>query len=488
MPEWIVYGTAMAVSSGFKIGTSFSFGLLVLLAAFLYKRHTDEALQERLRDVLSGLLRAEKKASLPKVRVAVGFGGCEDIFANGVELFKSLNLTAPKHGKHHNAVNNAEELTELMAYFFPQGAAAERYVSNATLFDDLVNAADKIPGKRWDLGGNAPAMARRFALEGLDVMLGARVASHVFKDMPESVTVVGKHVARSDIHLLMEYDKGQKWGHHVSPRGNRLAIHSDKVNPFLDGMEDFIHQVVKFQPSLVVVGGLQMMDGFPYEEGVRKARLHKLRDFLKDLPASTRVHFELASFADVGLMQEIIENVVYYTDSLGCNEQELPNILSMLQHGNVSLVTDQAPRVASVLDEMRQVYDQLTNTQQIDGRRKLTRLHVHTLAFQAILTTKESSWKNTMSAAAKSALTAHRYTCGSHEIDTGKARLIMDDSFSASKTPEMGRIPVNNKKPVSCWQEKDFDVCVAPVLVCTKILQTGGGGDNVSSAGLVLQL
>ena len=45
--------------------------------------------------------------------------------------------------------------------------------------------------------------------------------------------------------------------------------------------------------------------------------------------------------------------------------QELPNILAALQGGNVSLVTDQAPRVATVLDEMRQVYRILKDTEQV---------------------------------------------------------------------------------------------------------------------------
>ena len=63
----------------------------------------------------------------------------------------------------------------------------------------------------------------------------------------------------------------------------------------------------------------------------------------------------------------------------------------------------------------------------------------------------------------------------------------MDESFSLSTSPEAGRIPVNDTRPVSCWAETGAEVCVAPVLVCTNVLQTGGGGDNVSSVGLVLQ-
>ena len=50
------------------------------------------------------------------------------------------------------------------------------------------------------------------------------------------------------------------------------------------------------------------------------------------------------------------------------------------------------------------------------------------------------------------------------------------------------RIPFKSNRPVSCWEEEDFLICIAPVLVCTDVVQTGGGGDNISSAGLVLQI
>ena len=76
-----------------------------------------------------------------------------------------------------------------------------------------------------------------------------------------------------------------------------------------------------------------------------------------------------------------------------------------------------------------------------------------------------------------------------------KATLIMDDSFSTS-TKSGSRIPLNENKPVSCWDENfnidnkliEVQACIAPVLVCTEASQTAGGGDNISSAGLVLQI
>lgn len=205
-------------------------------------------------------------------------------------------------------------------------------------------------------------------------------------------------------------------------------------------------------------------------------------------PKKTRIHFEMASFVDKSLMADLIEFIIPMSDSLGMNEQELPNLYHMIMYKNISFVSESYPRVAIILDQMRDVFRLLQDTEEVNGKRKLTRLHVHTLAFQAIMIKKNSLWKNSMSAAAKAALTAHRHTCGSDEIDAAKAKLIMDDSFTTSRGENSKKILFETKNPVACWEENDIEICVAPVLVCTEVLQTGGGGDNVSSAGLVLQI
>ena len=206
------------------------------------------------------------------------------------------------------------------------------------------------------------------------------------------------------------------------------------------------------------------------------------------VPQTTRIHFEMASFTDEDLLRDLAKYVIPYSDSLGMNEQELPNLASLLTNGSVILISDAYPRVATILDHMRAVYNILKETPASQGRRPLTRLHVHTLAFQAILTTKGSAWKNTMSAAAKASLTANRHVCGSDWIHVDKAKMIMDESFSSTLQGEGKRIPVQDNRPVTCWEEQDFDICIAPVLVCTNVKQTTGGGDNISSAGLVLQI
>lgn len=77
---------------------------------------------------------------------------------------------------------------------------------------------------------------------------------------------------------------------------------------------------------------------------------------MKEADPAVPLHFEMASYTDPTLLHELAEHVLPYSDSVGMNEQELPNLLSILKYGNVSYVADSYPRVATVLDMMRDVY------------------------------------------------------------------------------------------------------------------------------------
>lgn len=223
-------------------------------------------------------------------------------------------------------------------------------------------------------------------------------------------------------------------------------------------------------------------------KGERESRLLELQKLMAGLPPDVKTHFEFASFAEETMLHDLLRYIIPHSDSIGMNEQELPNLYSLLNYGNVSLLADPYPRTATVLDQMRFVFKSLRSDPTGNNGRSLSRLHVHTLAFQAIMTAKDSGWKNTMSAAAKAALTANRYVCGTSKVDVAKSKIIMDESFSISEEAGSQRMPFKSDRPVSCWDEEEVTICVAPVLVCTDINMTGGGGDNVSSAGLVLQI
>jgi ADP-dependent glucokinase len=356
-------------------------------------------------------------------------------------------------------------------------------------------AARALPSTQWSVGGNAAVMANRFALEGCDVLLGTKLTKETADRIHPLVTLAGNESSftdKDDIHLCLEYKMAKSWGSYLASRANRFIVHKDISNPYLTSLENFANDLVKFSPSLIVIGGLQMMDNFPFKTGERIALLKKLRDLLEQQPMDVMIHFEMASFTDKALLSELTNYVLPYTDSIGMNEQELPNLKSILEHGTITVVADSVPRVASTLDEMRGLYDILQTYQlppEVHSGRRVSRLHVHTLAFQAILTRQGSMWKNTPSAAAKASLTANRHVCNSPRlVDLEKSRLILDSSFSLSLKSGSARIFMENDNPVSCWMEDKKEFCIAPGLVCTKVHKTAGGGDNISSAALAIQV
>uniref|UniRef100_A0A8C7W2M6 ADP-dependent glucokinase 2 n=1 Tax=Oncorhynchus mykiss TaxID=8022 RepID=A0A8C7W2M6_ONCMY len=473
-----------------KYGTAAS--LAMVLLAYWFRSPGESGLDNRLDTVLSSLLRAESKVGMnnARPRVAIGLGGCVDVIVDGVTLLNKIGLPPTGQPLHHDYIETADQLAQSFAYFFAPGAASERFVINDTLFSQLVEASRELPDNRWAIGGNAPVMAGRMATEGCDVLLGGSFSPDFADILSQHITVAGNVVEEPDIHLILEYPSGATWGQYTARRANRYIVHSDDHNPYLASLQDFEVKLQDFHPDLLVVGGLQMMDSFPFQQGEREALLSRLGSLLSSSSPRTGVHFEMASFVDEGLMGDLLRLVLPHADSLGMNEQELPNLLSLLRGSNITVLSDPNPRVATVLDQMRALY-RLVNQRYRDANedsRPLTRLHVHTLAFQAMIVTCGSQWKNTMSAVAKASLTANRHVCGSPDIDPSKARLIMDESFSVSSKEGSQRIPLEETRPVSCWDEEDYEICVAPVLVCTEVYQTAGGGDNISAAGLVLQI
>ncbi|CAH1791785.1 unnamed protein product [Owenia fusiformis] len=464
--------------------------VIILILAVYYKRSNDEYLETHIHEVLDGLLRAERKVQQDqKTKVAVGFGACFDYYTNATQLLDSISVEPSSSPEHYTSINSKGELAQLVAYFFGVGAAAERYIKNKVLWQEMLQGAQGLPYMRTTVGGNAPVMAKRFITEGFDVLLGARISKKLANMISPDMKVAGGDLMEDDVHISLEYKTGEKWGPYTSPRANRIFLHSDQTNPYINALEEFQIALREFNPKLLVIGGLQMLDHFPFELGERESRLQKLSDMLRTTQKETLVHFEMASFTEETLMLDLADYLIPYSDSLGMNEQELPNIVSILTYRNITVLSDPYPRVATVLDQMRELYSLLEKFPETKGRRKVSRLHIHTLPFQAILTRRNSAWKNTMSATAKAALMGIRHVCNSSHIDLHKSKLIMDESFSTTTDDKFReRIPLNSNRPVSCWEEGDYQICVAPNLVCTDVVQTGGGGDNISSAGLVLQI
>ncbi|VDD74535.1 unnamed protein product [Mesocestoides corti] len=517
----------------------------------------------------------------------VGFGGCTDITLNALDFMESIGVSpngsdfsdSSPQGTHDEVVelNTLEDIVEEFTKMFIAGAAAERYVKNQTLFKFLVDQAiaclenpenyrEAATRGFMSLGGNAPVMATRLAKEGAEVTLVARLSAREARALPPSVRVLSAPsnfglpmTPESDVHLVLEYDRGAVWRNHTAPRSNRYILIRDEENPRLSSLwPGLMSSWEKFgnhggkklgdaaaYPDLFVVGGLQTMDNAMISPDIRPQRIDELKRFLSlELPRPTLVHFEMASFVETNFIVNLTRAILPYVDSIGLNEQELPNLLSLLAHGRVaphaSLST---PRAAVMLDTMREIWALLTDPLHLprvgSGLRRLSRIHLHTLGYQIVMVRRPkdpakaqrmeqqarlaetyfsptevgTAWPFARAAAAKASLVAHRHTCATASIDPDLTRLLMDDSFAVTTDPrrwpstqlpdkKIRRIQFDPSSPVSCWFEAEpvleysratsietqVEICVAPVPVCRRVFRTVGGGDNISAAALKAQL
>lgn len=142
-----------------------------------------------------------------------------------------------------------------------------RFVSNSKLYDDIVEEALKLSDTRWSIGGNAPLMAKRFQMEGWKVLLGAKMSNKLKSYIPQSIKIVGgeeNEVIKDDIHMILEYRADERFGVYKAPRANRYIVHNDENNPLLSSLEKFGEFLPDFNPNLLVISGLQMMDNYPF--------------------------------------------------------------------------------------------------------------------------------------------------------------------------------------------------------------------------------
>ncbi|KAM3958759.1 ADP-dependent glucokinase [Aphomia sociella] len=483
-----------------KLGSILSF-CIVLYAVYYRKSDiSDEKLSPApVKDHLL-YLESQNKVGVGnwQPNVALGYGACHDLFVNATSLLDYRDLKG--NPKHFDEIGNKDEFLKSFSYFFKHGAAAERFMSNSKLFDNLIEEALKLPGSRWALGGNAPLMAKRFFIEGWKVLLAAKMSETLKSYIPSGIKIVGngnKEEIKDDVHMILEYKADETFGAYKAPRANRYILHNDENNPLLSSLEKFGEHLPSFNPNLLVISGLQMMDNYPFKKedvtDLRAERLELVKKQILSQPLKTLAHFEMASYVDLDLLLHLTHKILPFVDSVGMNEQELDNLCSVLEFGKVSVVADSNPRVATALDQMRKIFKIVRQkNQEYGSERKLTRIHVHTLAYQAILTVKNSEWKRTEAAAAKASLTAHRYVCNNPNIALEKTKLLLDDSFSTTTDNSNSRVFFEPTKPVACWDEvigdENVDICVAPVLICTEAQLTAGAGDNISAAGLVLQV
>lgn len=99
--------------------------ILSFIAIFLafYNKIAENEARERLRNILVGLLKVERRHSIINPQVAIGYGSCMDLVFEALDL-QLFNCSKSIMGTQET-ITSLEELEEAFCYYFQHGAASE---------------------------------------------------------------------------------------------------------------------------------------------------------------------------------------------------------------------------------------------------------------------------------------------------------------------------------------------------------------------------
>ncbi|XP_054858241.1 ADP-dependent glucokinase isoform X2 [Eublepharis macularius] len=449
-------------------------------SSFLYQLRGDLASPERRMAAAWNSLIIQPAKQWNKV--AVGVNACVDVVLSGVKLLQALGLDSGK-GQDHSVLQSMTDLKEAFAHFMGKGAAAERFFSDVKSFHHIAQTASEYPGAQLYVGGNAALIGQKIAVNpDLKVLLCGPIGPKLHELLDENIIVPPESLQELDeFHLILEYRAGEEWGQLRAPNANRFIFSHDLTNGAMNMLEVFVSSLEEFQPDLVVLSGLHMMDGQSKE--VRQKRLLEAVAAISDIPTDVPVHLELASMTDPDFMSEIIHQVFPLVDSIGLNEQELLFLTQAAAGPHATLISwNGIPDVGIVSDILFWILKEYGRTPKKAS--DLTRIHFHTLAYH-ILATVDGYWANQVAAVAAGARVASTQACAVETIDTDRVFLKAPREFATSQMGESSTVSLNPSEPVSEWHRDGISFHYTPVLVCKDPLRTVGLGDAISAEGLL---
>ncbi|KAI7789452.1 ADP-dependent glucokinase isoform X2 [Triplophysa rosa] len=416
-------------------------------------------------------------------KVAVGVNACVDVVVSGVGLLQALALE-PTSGRDHEVLHSKEDLKDAFIHYLGKGAAAERFFSDKEVFQRIARAAAEYPGAQIYVGGNAALIGQKLASNPqLVVLLCGPVGPKLHELLDEQIVVPPESLQETDeYHLILEYKSSEQWGSSRAPQANRFILSHDVSNGEMRALETFVSSLEEFNPDLVVLSGLHMMEGMGRD--LWEKRLKEAVDVISDVRNEVPIHLELASMTDRDYMNQILLEVMPIVNSIGLNEQEL---LFLTQSGggpHADLTSwDGIPDVGRVSDILLWVLERHGRADR-ESEADLTRIHFHTLAYH-VLATVDGHWANQVSAVAAGARVASAQACALQAVDVSKVVLKAPLHFYSSFTEPRERLMVDPSSPVTVWHRGNVSFHLTPVLVCKQPLRTVGLGDAISAEGLL---
>lgn len=269
-------------------------------------------------------------------------------------------------------------MKEAFAYHFSKGIGNEYFIKNQTLFNEIIHKIFNNKDIKYftSFGGHSLHMASRASLEGCKAFLSSYITQEETKILKsldsKNLIEIHKIGNDSDIHLVMEYNKGEKYGNYTSPRANRFYINHDVYSSNLDSLETHHKIAVENEVKLHAVAGFQLMNNLPYEKAI--ARLETVRNYWINASKNHEtIHVEMAAFNGNPFYSYLVKNSLKYIQSLGMNEHELWAISELFTNSS-----DKIPPFSPTHLEINEKISSLISTFTSENY-LISRLHVHTL-------------------------------------------------------------------------------------------------------------
>ena len=398
-------------------------------------------------------------------------------------------------------------------YCFRQGIAQEWLVTDEDAFNWM---REHLGYERLQMGGQGGIIANVMAVAGVKQVYVhcaslPKQQAHLFLDRASLVSAdqngVLKQASHIDrfkdlplIHWILEFDKGAKitigGETYICPKSNRFIATYDPLNFILHvdrGLDAALSEASN-PLDVILLSGYQMLSE-PLHGLAAGSGLKRITDSWAQVQAwkaahpNAVVHFEFASTQDLKIRKALAEQLAPHADSVGCNEQELIDMLEVL--GELELAIDaKAMDSVSLFKGLAFVFEKI----------KLKRLQLHMFglyvtllrpgtekdgpAFQALANRDGMAFAATIAAAKagtgsiereENLLWAHGQTVADHSLKELKALdAFMVERYDQTGLAETGMVST-----------KHFNVIAVPTILIEKPVTLVGMGDTISSLSLV---
>lgn len=473
--------------------------VLIASVAYFYSIYSKHKSKEDIsveRTVLDTWKRIIEEPSVKFDRVLVGINSNVDLIVSGTKLLSKMKI-GPAPPVDHEIMNSMDQFRETFALFFSRGAPGERYMSNEEVFRNLVHVAETDLKRHAEIaiGGNAALIANKIASNHAKTQvllagpIGPRLKSLLY---PSIVTQNVTNISKDEIHLILEFKQGEKWGDQVAQSSSRFITSHDTFSSSAVVIEMFFNSILTYKPDLVVLSGLHLLEFLPKKKQEEKLKIiqKNLRQISDDIP----IHLELGSMADLEYGKRVLHWIVPYVDSLGFNEQEISFVTEVgggpfAGHFPIKAQSIQPYKATEIMNWLLTTFGpDKKNPDSKKAHYRLQRVHFHCL-FYHMSATRGSDWSNGAAALAAAARLAGKQACDGQgltpeDLDPNTVELRVGQEVLLDQEQEK-TLKFNPHAAVSSWTRDDVLLIYTPVLVCKKPTKTVGLGDAISATGLM---